>query len=107
MTKAEKLLSRFLSRPKDFTYSELLRLLNSLAYKEQQGSGSRVEKSYKGNLNIRLSPELHKKVAYNATIRGRSLKLLRYPADHLKGLVPFVAVLVLLIGFHQGKVACF
>ena len=32
-----------------------------------------VEKSYKGNLNIRLSPELHKKVAYNATIRGLSL----------------------------------
>ncbi len=32
-----------------------------------------LEKSYKGNLNIRLSPELHKKVAYNATIRGLSL----------------------------------
>lgn len=32
-----------------------------------------VEKSYKGNLNIRLSPELHKKAAYNASIRGLSL----------------------------------
>ncbi len=42
MTKAEKLLYRFLSRPKDFTYNELLRLLSSLGYKEQQGSGSRV-----------------------------------------------------------------
>ena len=42
MTKAEKLLNRFLSRPKDFTYNELLRLLGSMGYKEQQGSGSRV-----------------------------------------------------------------
>jgi len=42
MTKAEKLLNRFLSRPKDFTYNELLRLLSSMGYKEQQGSGSRV-----------------------------------------------------------------
>jgi len=32
-----------------------------------------LEKSYKGNLNIRLSPELHKKAAYNASIRGISL----------------------------------
>lgn len=42
MTKAEKLHNRFLSRPKDFTYSELLRLLRNLGYKEEQGSGSRV-----------------------------------------------------------------
>ena len=32
-----------------------------------------LEKSYKGNLNIRLSPELHKKAAHNATLRGISL----------------------------------
>lgn len=32
-----------------------------------------VEKSYKGNLNIRLSPEIHKKAAYNASMRGISL----------------------------------
>ena len=31
------------------------------------------EKSYKGNLNIRLSPDLHKKAAYNASMRGISL----------------------------------
>ena len=42
MTKSEKLLNRFLSRPKDFTYNELLRLLSNEGYKEQQGSGSRV-----------------------------------------------------------------
>ena len=32
-----------------------------------------LEKSYKGNLNIRLTPELHKKAAFNASIRGISL----------------------------------
>lgn len=32
-----------------------------------------LEKSYKGNLNIRLTPELHKKAAYNASMRGISL----------------------------------
>lgn len=32
-----------------------------------------LEKSYKGNLNIRLSPDLHKKAAYKASSRGISL----------------------------------
>ena len=32
-----------------------------------------LEKSYKGNLNIRLAPELHKKAAHNAALRGMSL----------------------------------
>ena len=32
-----------------------------------------IEKSYKGNLNIRLSPELHKKAAPNATLKGISI----------------------------------
>jgi predicted HicB family RNase H-like nuclease len=41
-----------------------------------------VEKSYKGNLNIRLSPELHKKAAYNASIRGISLN--QYINDAIK-----------------------
>lgn len=41
-----------------------------------------VEKSYKGNLNIRLSPELHKKAAHKATIRGVSLN--QYINDALK-----------------------
>ncbi|MGD2033578.1 MAG: type II toxin-antitoxin system HicB family antitoxin [Bacteroidales bacterium] len=31
------------------------------------------EKSYKGSLNIRLAPELHKKAVYNATLKGISL----------------------------------
>ena len=41
-----------------------------------------VEKSYKGNLNIRLSPDLHKKAAYNASIRGISLN--QYINDAIK-----------------------
>lgn len=57
MTKAEKLIKRFLSRPKDFNYNELLRLLNSMAYKEQQGSGSRVVFS---NVEMNHKIKLHK-----------------------------------------------
>ena len=57
MTKAEKLLNRFLSRPKDINYNELLRLLSSFGYKEQQGSGSRVVFS---NNKLKHSIKLHK-----------------------------------------------
>ncbi|MCW8802446.1 MAG: type II toxin-antitoxin system HicB family antitoxin [Candidatus Bathyarchaeota archaeon] len=32
-----------------------------------------LQKSYIGNLNIRLSPELHKKAALNAALKGISL----------------------------------
>ena len=35
-----------------------------------------VEKSYKGNLNVRLSPQLHKKMAQKALIKGVSLNKL-------------------------------
>ena len=45
MAKSEKLLKRFLSRPKDFTYEELKRLLKSFGYEEAKTgktSGSRV-----------------------------------------------------------------
>jgi len=41
-----------------------------------------VEKSYKGNLNIRLSPGLHKKAAYNAALKGISLN--QYINDAIK-----------------------
>ena len=41
-----------------------------------------IEKSYKGNLNIRLSPDLHKKAAYNAALKGVSLN--QYINDALK-----------------------
>jgi len=45
MSKAEKLIARLLSRPKDFTYEELRKLLRHLGYSESQSgktSGSRV-----------------------------------------------------------------
>jgi len=45
MSKAEKLVKRLLSRPKDFTYNELRKLLDALGYEESQSgktSGSRV-----------------------------------------------------------------
>ena len=57
MTKSEKLLNRFLSRPKDFTYNELLSLMSSMDYKEQQGSGSRVVFFNEG---IKHNIKLHK-----------------------------------------------
>jgi len=41
-----------------------------------------LEKSYKGNLNIRLSPDLHKKAAYKAFSRGISLN--QYINDAIK-----------------------
>ena len=57
MTKAEKLLKRFLSWPMNFTYHELFRLLESMGYKEEQGSGSRVVFS---NKRIKHYTKLHK-----------------------------------------------
>ena len=45
MSKTEKLIKRFLSKPKDFTYSELEKLLKGFGYKEVKmgkTSGSRV-----------------------------------------------------------------
>jgi len=42
MTKFEKLVSRFLTKPKDFKYSELKRMLIGFGYIELQGSGSRA-----------------------------------------------------------------
>ncbi|WP_076792996.1 type II toxin-antitoxin system HicA family toxin [Chlorobium sp. KB01] len=45
MSKDQKLILRLLSRPKNFTYNELCRVLNSFGYEESQKgktSGSRV-----------------------------------------------------------------
>jgi len=50
--------------------------------KDCEKNNTPVEKSYKGNLNIRLSPELHKKAAHNATIKGISLN--QYINDAIK-----------------------
>jgi superfamily II DNA or RNA helicase len=57
MSKKEKLLRRFLSRPKDFTYDELLTLLSWLGYRELnkgKTSGSRVSYVNEDNQIISL-----------------------------------------------------
>jgi len=43
MAKLDKLLMRFQSKPKDFTWKELNTLLTKLGFKELQGSGPRVK----------------------------------------------------------------
>ena len=57
MTKQEKLLSKFISQPTDFTYNELIRLLRSFGYEELQGSGSRFVFR---NEQIKHNIQLHK-----------------------------------------------
>jgi predicted RNA binding protein YcfA (HicA-like mRNA interferase family) len=55
MSSFEKLQTRFLSIPKDFTYDELKRLLSGFGYEEQQRSGSRVVfKNERLHHNIKL-----------------------------------------------------
>ena len=46
-----------MSRPKDFTYNELIKVLGGFGYFEQQGSGSRVVFF---NENLKHSIKLHK-----------------------------------------------
>jgi len=57
MTRADKLHKRFLSKPKDFTYNELVRFLRNLGYEEKQGAGSRVVFS---NEELKHAIKLHK-----------------------------------------------
>jgi len=57
MTKAEKLLNRFMSKPNDFTYNELIRLLRGFGYEVLQGTGSRVVFH---NKELNHSMKLHK-----------------------------------------------
>lgn len=57
MSKFEKLLKKFLSLPKDFTYDQLLTLLKVFVYIELKGSGSRVVFE---NQEIQSEIKLHK-----------------------------------------------
>ena len=41
MSTIEKLIARFLTRPKDFSWAELVRVLKYFGYEERAGSGSR------------------------------------------------------------------
>ncbi|MBN2892740.1 MAG: type II toxin-antitoxin system HicA family toxin [Bacteroidales bacterium] len=42
MSKIEKLIARFKTKPKDFSYNELVTMLKNFDYKQIQGAGSRV-----------------------------------------------------------------
>jgi hypothetical protein len=57
MSNKEKLIERFLSKPNDFSYDELKRLLSFYGYIEKQTSGSRVVFF---NKTINHSIKLHK-----------------------------------------------
>lgn len=57
MSKHEKLLIRFLSKPKDFKYSELKRLLGFFNFTEKQAEGSRVIFQ---NTKLNYTIKLHK-----------------------------------------------
>lgn len=57
MSRIEKLIERFKSKPKDFTYNELQKLLNHFGYVSSQASGSRVVFS---NEKTRNKIKLHK-----------------------------------------------
>ena len=57
MAKLDKLIVRFKSKPKDFTWDELVTLLNKLGFNEMQGRGSRV-KFYNKKLDCLI--QLHK-----------------------------------------------
>lgn len=54
MSRIEKLTVRFLEQPSDFTWKEMCRLLESLGYKLQEGSGSRCCFLADGKPRIRL-----------------------------------------------------
>lgn len=74
MSSHDKLLARFLLRPKDFTYREIKRLLNGFNYKEDtkgRTSGSRVEFV---NSEIESAIEMHKPHHSGDGIRPKTLK---------------------------------
>ena len=60
MSKEEKLIKRFLSKPKDFTYNELRKLLFNFGYEESQSG--KTSESRVAFINIRTNHiiRLHK-----------------------------------------------
>jgi len=66
----DKLVLRFRSKPKDFTFGELKRLLQIFGYLEEQGSGSRV---------VFVSKVLDHKIKLHKPHPGNVLK--RYQMD--------------------------
>ena len=82
MSKIDKLITRLLSYPKDFTYNELKTILISFGYQEIQGEGSRfcfskyshkikLHKPHPGNILKSYQLDL---VIEELTIKGLILK---------------------------------
>jgi len=85
MSKHEKLIKRFKSKPKDFTYEEMKTLLNRLGYEEEnkgKTSGSRV---------IFYNEQLQHSIFLHKPHPGNIIKsyLMKYIEDELtaKGLI--------------------
>jgi hypothetical protein len=85
MSKHEKLIKRFKSQPKDFTYEEMKTLLNRLGYEEEnkgKTSGSRV---------IFYNEQLQHSIFLHKPHPGNIIKsyLMKYIEDELtaKGLI--------------------
>ena len=70
MVTIDKLIQRFKSKPKDFTFGELQRFLNSFGYQEKQGAGSRI---------IFINQTLSHKIKIHKPHPGNILK--RYQLD--------------------------
>ncbi len=58
MSKVEKLTARFKSKPKDFTWDEMARMLGHFGYEEIRGSGSR-RKFVRANCQLIILHEPH------------------------------------------------
>jgi predicted RNA binding protein YcfA (HicA-like mRNA interferase family) len=82
MSRIDKLIARFKSKPKNFNFNELIKILNHFGYELVQGSGSRV---------IFVNKNLSHKIKLHQPHPGNILK--RYQIDlieaelKLKGLL--------------------
>jgi len=62
MSSIEKLITRFITRPRDFSWEELTRLLKHLGYREITGSGSRRKFMHENHQLIILHKPHPKKI---------------------------------------------
>ena len=74
MSTKEKLIERFKTLPKDFTFDELIKLLNGFGFEvnnKGKTSGSRVRFQ---NVNLKLIIDIHKPHTTGMPIREATLK---------------------------------
>jgi predicted RNA binding protein YcfA (HicA-like mRNA interferase family) len=58
VSKIEKLIARFRTKPKDFTWDEMVKMLSHFGYREIRGSGSR-RKFFHENYHLIILHEPH------------------------------------------------